>query len=57
MIQIAAVTITTHQCLIVCNTEITRLIVTLKSVCVSVCVGNMGVEGESVGVFVIYISI
>lgn len=38
MIQIAAVTITTHQCLIVCNAEITLLIVTLKSMSVCVCV-------------------
>lgn len=36
MIQIAAVTITTHQCLIVCNAEITPPIVTLKSVTVCV---------------------
>lgn len=38
MIQIAAVTITTHQCLIACNAEITLLIVTPKSVCVELCV-------------------
>lgn len=31
MIQIAALTITTHQCLIVCKAAITRLIVTLQS--------------------------
>lgn len=34
MIQIAAVTITTHQCLIACNAEITLLIVPPKSGCV-----------------------
>lgn len=36
MIQIAAVTITTHQCLIVCNAEITLLIVTVKTASVTV---------------------
>lgn len=68
MIQIAAVTITTHQCLIVCNAEITLLIVTLKSV--SVCLGvwvfcmsvtnrdrerRMGSGKETIRVFVINI--